>query len=177
MKKPSFEAFYNAHIERVFRFILFRVGMNRAVAEDLTSEIFIKALAHYDRYDPAQSEHAWMMTIARNHLYNHFRDRKQDVDLEEVAFAIPDLRSTGPDVLDHDRLIVAMQQLSPEERQLVEMKHLEGYRHSEIAAALGKNVGAVRVELHRVMKKLKSIFADWYELSQGAQTSRTNEQA
>ena len=162
MRKPTFETFYTLHLDRVYRFLYFRVGMRRELAEDLTSEVFTKALAHYDRYDPTQSQSAWIMTIARNHLFNYFRDRKEEVDLEEVAFRIPDERAPGPDLIDHERLLAALCQLSPEERQLVEMKHLEGYPHQEIAEALGKSPGAVRVELHRAMNKLKSLFKDWY---------------
>lgn len=162
MRKPSFETFYSVHLDRVYRFLYFRVGMRRELAEDLTSEVFIKALAHYDRYDPAQSQSAWIMTIARNHLYNHFRDRKEEVDIEEIAFRMADERAPGPDLIDHERLLAALRQLSPEERQLVEMKHLEGYPHQDIAEILGKSPGAVRVELHRAMNKLKRLFKDWY---------------
>lgn len=163
LRKPTFEAFYQAHIDQVFRFIYFRVSLRRELAEDLTSEIFIKALAHFDRYDPNQSQHAWIMTIARNHLYNYFRDRKQDVDLEEVAFSLADRRSAGPDLIDSEHLLVCLNRLTADERRLVEMKHLEGYRHQDIAQILGKSAGAVRVELHRVMKKLKVLFAQSYE--------------
>jgi len=77
MKKGSFEAFYNKNLDRIYRYVFFRVGRNRDVCEDLVSEIFMKALKHFEKYDPDISESAWIYRIAHNHLANHFRDTKQ----------------------------------------------------------------------------------------------------
>src|ERR1700722_12006351 len=81
-KALDFETFYGEHVDRVYRFVFFRSGQNRALAEDLTGEIFLKALEHFDSYNPALSKTAWIRTIARNHLINFWRDRKQTIPLE-----------------------------------------------------------------------------------------------
>ena len=86
MNKTDFKRFYKKHVDRVYRFVFFRVSTNREVAEDLTSEIFMKALKAFATYDPKKSESAWINTIARNHLKNYYRDQKRTEDIDDYAF-------------------------------------------------------------------------------------------
>lgn len=164
MEKSDFHRFYETHAERVYRFILFRVGMNRETAEDLTSEIFMKALAHFAHYDPKRSSTAWIMTIARNHLINHYRDKKETIDIEDVALELVGSDARVDVVIDDERrcLVDAMNQLDVKDRQLIEWKYLQGYRYNDIAELLGKSAGAARIEAHRAIKKLKGLFAKRY---------------
>ena len=161
----DFRHFYDKHFDRVYRFVYFRVGNNVTVAEDLTSEIFLKALSAFAHYDPAISQTSWIMTIARNHLINHWRDKKGTVDVDEVAFLIEgeDGRNTQSANDDIRTVNAALAQLPVKDRRLIEMKHVLGYRYKEIADELKKSAGAVRIETHRAMKKLKKILDPSYE--------------
>lgn len=167
MQKTDFRRFYEHHVDRVYRFILFRVGLRKEVAEDLTSEIFIKALDHYADYDPEKSQSAWIMTIARNHLINHYRDKKEQIDIDDVAFELmgTDGRVDVAVTDDHRCLYEALDELEKEERQIIELKYLQGYPYGEIAHLISKTAGAARIEAHRAMKKLKEIFHKKYALS------------
>lgn len=165
MQKADFKAFYNKHFDRVYRFVFFRVRGNADVAQDLTSEVFMKALKHFAKYDPARSETAWIMTIARNHVINHYRDSKAHIDIEEIKFSLEGSDAREDEEVNDDkrRLLDALNELQEEERQVVEMKHLQGYRFKEIAEVLGKSAGACRIEAHRAMKKLKKILTKRYD--------------
>lgn len=165
VKKAEFHRFYKKHIDRVYRFVLFRVNRNVEVAEDLTSEIFLKALKAFSHYDPKKSETAWIMTIARNHLYNHYRDTKQTTDIDDIAFALVGEDGEATMQAIESELVVheALEQMQEKDKQLIQMKYLEGFGYKDIAAVLGKSAGAVRVETHRAMKKLKSIMTTLYE--------------
>ncbi|MFH1631475.1 MAG: RNA polymerase sigma factor [bacterium] len=160
LTKSNFNKFYNKHFSRVYRFVFYRVNMNREVAEDLTSEIFIKALRSFAVYDPAQSQNAWIMTIARNHVINHWRDRKDVIDIDQIAFKIEG--TDGRDDLikadDKYRLNIALCELDDKEKHIIELKYLLGYRYKEIGELLGKTAGAARIDAHRAMKNLKTIF-------------------
>ena len=166
MRKADFKAFYNEHFDRVYRFVYFRVRNNEEVAQDLTSEIFMKALAHFAKYDPNQSQSAWIMTIARNHVINHWRDQKEQVDLEDVQFTLSSGDAREKEVIEDDkrRLRAALDQLTQKERELIELKYLQGYGFKDIASLTGKTTGASRVEAHRAMKKLKAILTKQYDL-------------
>ncbi|KKW45068.1 MAG: RNA polymerase sigma factor [Parcubacteria group bacterium GW2011_GWA2_56_7] len=157
MKQGAFRTFYEKHFDRVYRFVLFRVRMNEAVAEDLTSEIFLKALKNFETYEPSISEFAWIMTIARNHLFNHYRDQKETVDVDAMAWRLEgtDGRKDTERADEVLMLSRALHTLAPKDRRLIEMKHLEGYRYKDMAGELGKTVGSIRVETHRAMQKLK----------------------
>ena len=157
MHKADFKVFYETYVDRVFRYIFFRVAQNRQVAEDLTSEIFISALKHYATYDPAKSTSAWIMTITRNRLANHYRDTKHTVDVDELAPLLPgeDGRVSLEEKETQLYVRELMQTLEPKDRQLVELKYLLGYGYKEMAELLGRSAGALKVETHRVMKKLR----------------------
>lgn len=159
MSKPDFRQFYERHVDKIHRFLLLRVGGNRPLAEDLTSEVFLKALEAYDRYDPTISASAWIYTIARNQLANHWRTsgRIVDDDVSDLPIAADDfLRGV---TAEEDRQFIrgALGELNPEQRQLIEMKHLLGYAHKEIAAITGKSVTATKVATHRAMKRFTEI--------------------
>ena len=155
----DFAKFYDQHLDAVYRFVYFRVKQNRAIAEDLTADIFTSALEAFDRFDPKRGEKAWIMTIARNKVINYWRDKKEATDIDDVAFTLvgEQGRETVETADDLRHLKVAMDKLKPNERSLIEQKYLLGYKYQEIASNLGKTAGSVRVETHRAMKKLKEL--------------------
>lgn len=166
MQKADFKAFYDKHFDRVYRFVYFRVRNNVEVAEDLTSEIFIKALANFAKYDPEKSESAWILTIARNHVINHYRDQKESVDIDDMEFSLVGSDARKDEVVKDDerRLRDALDQLEKKDREIIELKHLMGYRFKEIGSLLGKSPGSCRIDAHRAMKKLKEILNETYDV-------------
>ena len=155
----DFSKFYDQHMDAVYRFVYFRVGYNKALAEDLTADIFTSALAAFADFDPTRGEKAWIMTIARNKVINYWRDKKESVDIDDVAFSLEGENGieSAESADDIRHLRAAMQQLKPGERALIEQKYLLGYRYKEMAVNLEKRPAAVRVETHRAMKKLKEL--------------------
>lgn len=152
----------------MYRFLFFRVYQNVDVAEDLTSEVFMKALKAYETYDPNKSQKAWIMTIARNHLINYYRDRKETTDIDEIAFKIEGVDGKEFEFAQDDirQIHDALSQMEPKDRDLIELKYLQGYRYKEIASMYAKTPGAVRVETFRAMKKLKVIIEPRYAESE-----------
>ena len=161
MDKHAFEQFYKVNIDRIYRYVFFRVGRNVAVSEDLVSEIFMKALKNFHKFDPAISQSAWIYRIAHNHLANYFRDQKKDVDLEDVSFTLAgeDGRKTFEAREEEMKLYEVLDRLPPEDRKLVTMKYLEGYSYKEMASIIEKKSDALKVATHRAMKKLKVCFS------------------
>lgn len=158
MDRYRFTKFYDANVKRIYRYAYFRVGKNRDVAEDLTSEIFMKALEHFEGYDPKISESAWIYRIAHNAVLNHWRDSKVTVDVNDGAVETEiggvDERGRMNERLDIAALLA---QLTPEERELVTLKYLSGYKYSVMGEVLGKSSDAVKVATHRAMRKLKAL--------------------
>lgn len=174
MLKKDFTKFYNQHLDKIYRFVFFRVGGRKELAEDLTSEIFIKALEHFNDFDESKSRFAWLYTIAHNHLANHFRDasrrveisieekaEKTEIDVEEtIEFLSPELLVDGfKEILRRDaerELWAILSQLTEEKKQLVTFKYLLGYSYKEIAEILGMSEVAAKVAAHRALNELKA---------------------
>lgn len=159
-KKSDFEHFYNLHIDKVYRFIFFRVGTNKDLAEDLVSEIFMKALEHFADYDPKISQSAWIMTIAKNHLSNHWRDRKQASGLPNEEDEAGDgfwlnlaIEARKKDVIKQE-VYELLAKLDKNSQEIVTFHYILGYSYSEIAEMRNMTETAVKVAAHRAIKKL-----------------------
>ncbi len=160
MEKPTFEAFYGEYLQRVYKFVFFRVGGNRTLAEDLTQDVFLKVFEAYDRYDPEKSRSAWVYTIARNHLINYFQKQRPGVELEEIedtAWVSVDVRASYASRHESEALYAAIQELPSDDAQLIRMKHLEGWSFEDLAGVFEKTPASLRTQSSRAMKKLKHI--------------------
>lgn len=155
----QFAPLYERYFSRIYAYCRRRVASD-AEAEDLTSQVFIRALSRLGTYQGG-SVAAWLFRIAHNSLANHYRDRRPVASLESV---VDDLPADLPETLD---LINQAEQfallddlltyLSEEQRDLLALK-LEGELSSdEIGEVVGKKSGAVRVELHRIIKRLRHL--------------------
>lgn len=165
MKKAKFEHFYNQNINKIYRFVIFRVG-NKETAEDLVSEIFFKALEHFDDFDPKISKSAWLFTIAKNHLANHWRDKKATIPLpdNESEDGLSNdnfwLTSAKVDFYKNATKIEVQEFLSSldeKNRKIVTLHYLFGYSYAEISEILNMTETAVKVACHRAIKKLSFI--------------------
>lgn len=158
MDKCHFEHFYDTYVARIYKFVFYRVGGNKALAEDLTQDVFLKAFEAFDRYDPALSQVSWLYTIARNHLINEYAKRKPGVDLEEVEGTLSvsqDVRPLYAAHHDTEKLLDAIKRLPKDDGELVRMKYLEGWSFDDLEAIFQKQSGTLRVQAMRALKKLK----------------------
>ena len=167
MEKRHFTKFYETYVERIYKFVFYRVGGNKALAEDLTQDIFLKAFNAFEKYDPAISEVSWLYTIARNHLINDYAKRKPGVDLEGVEdtiFVCEDGRKQFAQNFDEQKLLEAIAKLDPADGKLVRMKYLEGWRFDDLECVFQKKSGALRVQAMRALKQIKSTLKNPHSL-------------
>jgi RNA polymerase sigma-70 factor (ECF subfamily) len=163
--REAFGELYNTYITAVFRFVLLKVS-HREEAEDLTAEIFTKAWQHLTSASASEVRHfrAFIYKIARNAIIDFYRTRaKKGTDAIEVAENIPDDRQnilTKLDIAsDVDMLVKAIRQLKQEYQDVLFLRYVEDMSISDIARALEKNQTAVRVTLHRAVKKLETVIS------------------
>jgi RNA polymerase sigma-70 factor (ECF subfamily) len=144
----------------LYRYVLRRVG-NREDAEDLTSEVCVRAVktvSSQTGFFPA-----WLFRIAANLVTDFYRRRgvRQEEPLtEEVATSVPGPRTQTENALVRDQLEQAVARLTPEQQDVIRLKFNEGYDTSETAEILGKSVGAVRAVQFRALKALRSDLSD-----------------
>ena len=156
----AFGRLYDLHVGRVYNHIYYRVG-NVKDAEDLTQQVFLKAWKAIGRYRRTASPFlAWLLRISHNLVIDFYRARKDTVYLDiDVASTDADSRPERQAEAHYDQRQVrqAILQLPYEQQQVVMMSYLEGFSYTEIAAALGKKEGNIRVIMHRALKKLRAM--------------------
>lgn len=157
----AFAALYDRYVTLVYRYCYRRCG-DQAQAEDATSVIFYKALAALPGFDnrPAAFR-SWLFSIAHNVAIDQARVRQRQAEvplderLELIAHdAAPDEAVIAAD--EGERLSVAIEQLPADQRQLMTLR-LAGLSSPEIAAALDRSPGAIRVAQHRAINRLRDL--------------------
>lgn len=156
----EFTQYYEQHKTAIFNYILYRVSFNRETAEDLTSDIFLKAFEAFDRYDRNRSFKTWIFTIAHNHLVNYYSGKKEALPLEEAVEVVKETPIS--DNVDHrmtvSKILHLVSKLPAEKRELIIMRYVNDLSNSEIASITGKEEGAVRTALSRAVATLRNAY-------------------
>jgi RNA polymerase sigma-70 factor (ECF subfamily) len=149
----DFQTLYEAHAAAVHRFALYLAG-NRAQAEDITSETFIRVWTAPARLELA-TVRAYLLTIARNvYLQGLRRDRRRAELPEAVVDPAPGPHEEAAGREEMAAVAAALRQLPEVDRAALLMRAEDGLPYEEIAAALGLSVAAARVKVHRARLKL-----------------------
>ena len=164
---PDFEAWFRDYRESVYRYVRFRVP-TREVAEDVTSEVFLKALRALGRYDPRRSApRTWLLRIARNAVTDYLRSLRRRGSLHISLDRVPDLVSRGPSQEERllreeqlRRLFNAAATLRPADQEILSLRYGAGLGNTEIAEALKITSNAVAVRIHRALTRLRAAVAE-----------------
>jgi RNA polymerase sigma-70 factor, ECF subfamily len=158
----AFTEIYQRYQPKIYRYFAFCVS-NRATAEDLTSEVFVRLVEHIDDFDyRGRPLLAWLYTIARNLITDHYRreGRSQAFPLDESLVAdSPDPVQSAHYAMQETQLAEALQDLTEDQRQVLLLKFFEDMDNPTAAEVLGKSVGAVKALQHRGLAALARIFA------------------
>ena len=163
----DFGTWFREHQSAVFRYIRFRVA-TREAAEDVTSDVFMKALRSFDWYDASRpSPRTWLLRIARNAVTDHLRALKRRGSLHVSLDRIPDLVANVPSAEERvikqeriQRLLNGSQMLGKADQDILSLRYGSGLQNAEIAEHLDISNNAVAVRLHRALKRLKDVVQD-----------------
>ena len=155
----AFGRLYDSTLERIYRYVFFRVT-DAELAEDLTSQVFLKAWENLRRYKPGGPFVAWLYTIARNTVIDHYRTRKQSVPLDQTVIKEDPALDEKVD-LKHDIGVLqeAMQELTDEQREVLTLRFLADMETGEIAERMQKSEGAIRALQMRALQALAKAMA------------------
>lgn len=138
-----------------------RYAPDRAAAEDILQEAFVKVFRHFDRYQPDKSPvEAWVRRIVVNTAIEHWRKwQKQYVLITEDN--IPDQFSDpgGAMQLEAEDILALIQRLPPGFKMVFNLYAVEGYSHAEIAQLLNITESASRSQLARARKQLQEMLS------------------
>lgn len=149
----GFEELYARHAPAVYRFALSLSG-NRATAEDLTSETFVRVWSARDRLE-LTSVIGYLITIARHLYLEQLRREERHSELDhEPADGTPGPQERAAGRSELDAVLADLQTLPEPDRAALLMRAHEQVGYEEIAAALKISVGAAKVKVHRARRRL-----------------------
>lgn len=159
-KDPArFGELYKKYHEQIFLFILKRVE-SEDTAADITSGVFLKALTHLSRYtDMGLPFSSWLFRIARNEVYNLYYQQKIEmvVSLERKGMQDMIAEMQTEQKRDDSDLMAALEQLAPDEMEVIELRFFEKRPFKEVGEILAITENNAKVRTYRVLDKLKKL--------------------
>jgi RNA polymerase sigma-70 factor, ECF subfamily len=167
----AFGALYDRYADTVFRFIYFRVS-TRQLAEDLTSETFLRALRRINSFTwQGRDLGAWLVTIARNLVADHFKSGRYRLEVSTAEVLDADRPDRDPegspesavlDKLTNQTLLEAVKRLNPEQQECIVLRFLQGFSVAETAQAMSKNEGAIKALQYRAVRSLARLLPEGF---------------
>lgn len=157
----AFGELYSAYIQRIYRFILFKVQTHEE-AEDLSADVFLRAWQHlYHQRRPVQHLNAFLYQIAKNIVIDFYRERRnQGRAMTDAIEQIADRKQQQlfrqiEQSVELSAIERSVRQLKDEYKDAVLLRYVEELTIAEISEILGKSRGHVRVILFRALKLIR----------------------
>ncbi len=153
----AFGMLYDQYLDQIYRFIYYKV-FSKEVAEDLTSDTFLKALSRLSSYDAQRGRfNSWLYQIARNNVIDHYRTHKTTVAIEDVFDLSHDERTVEQlDALSGLKKIkVYLETLPARQREIILLRIWEGKSFQEIATLLGGTESGAKMAFSRSIRELR----------------------
>lgn len=153
--RDAFGKLYQKYLDRLYRYIYFRVGQDTHMAEDMTHNVFTKAWEKLKSFKEGSFQ-AWLYTIARNAVIDYYRSARTTVALEEEVIDETQMPEENlMHLMQVEKVKRAFAYLTSEQQDVVTMRFINDMSHKEIAHILGKKEDAVRALQYRALKELK----------------------
>jgi len=154
----AFAELYRRHLDRIYRFVRSQVPDN-STAEDLTAQVFFKALSSAGSFRGEAAYHSWLYRIAHNVVATWGRQRSRS---PLVVEDLPESEDPAPSpvtqaIAGEQRAMVRAKvaELPPAQREVVALRYLEEFSIEEVADVTDRSKGAVRILLHRARLRLR----------------------
>jgi RNA polymerase sigma-70 factor (ECF subfamily) len=179
LAKAGKEAAYRELLRRYERpvfSLIYRMVRDRALAEDLAQETFIKVLNALESYRPEYKFSSWVFKIANNAAIDQLRRREVDtlsLDGAPDARTADEVQATALQAADRQesplaelesrelgsQIELAVGKLRPEYRTCILLRHVEGRSYEEIAEVMDLPLGTVKTYIHRARLELREYLA------------------
>jgi len=161
----AFGLVYDRYVDQIYRYLYYRVG-SHALAEDLTSETFLRALRRIDSFTYTGKDiGAWFTTIARNLVTDHVKSSRFKLEVSTADMLDADRGDDGIETQVIDRLrdaalIDAVRRLKPEQQECIVLRFLQGLSVAETSGVMGRSEGAVKQLQLRAVRALAKLLPE-----------------
>jgi len=145
---------------RLYNFFL-KLTRNRDISQDLTQNLFYRMIKYKNSYKNELSVKSWMYQMARNLHIDYCKDEKRSEELflktDSYPVDISDENSGIPEEV-YERLDHAFSALSAEQKEIIVLSRYQGLKYQEISIIVNQSVPAIKVAMHRAIKRLRGIY-------------------
>lgn len=153
----AFEELYAEYVSAIYKFVYYRTS-HKQTAEDVTSEVFMKALGRIQQFDESKGTfQSWLYAIARNSVVDHYRTKKETVDIEE-AHEVGENHDLGGHVdraRELEKVRAYLETLPEDQREIVMLRVWDDLSYQQIAEIVGKSEAACKMTFSRAIGKLR----------------------
>ncbi len=154
------EELFNKYSKGLYNYFRFQIK-DSSTSEDLVQNVFYSILKYRQTFKEGADFKVWMYTIARNEKIKFFRKNKMlnsdiDTELPEEGGKTPE--DDLVDKADVNYLRMALEGISPDNREIITLYRFTGLPYAQIAEIVGCGIGALKVRMYRAMNELKDQF-------------------
>ena len=161
----AFGLVYDRYVDQIYRYLYYRVG-SHALAEDLTSETFLRALRRIDSFTYTGKDiGAWFTTIARNLVTDHVKSSRFKLEVSTADMLDAERGDDGIETQVIERLrdaalLDAVRRLKPEQQECIVLRFLQGLSVAETSGVMGRSEGAVKQLQLRAVRALAKLLPE-----------------
>lgn len=159
----AFTKLYEHYVDRIYRYFFFKTDQESAY--DLTETVFLKVWENIKKYKKKDKANfsSWIFTIAHNLLVDHYRDRKEVLELDETE--VDHAEDNNPiylteQSLTRDNLKIALGKIKSTYREVINLSFMNGLDNLEVARIMKKTEGGLRVLKFRALQELKKVLKE-----------------
>jgi RNA polymerase sigma-70 factor (ECF subfamily) len=145
---------------KLYNFFL-RLTRNRDISHDLTQNLFYRMIKYKNSYKNELKVKSWMYQMARNLHIDYCKEEKRSEGLflktDFYPVDITDDNSGFPEE-DYERLEDAFSALTIEQKEIIVLSRYQGLKYEEISLIINQSVPAIKVAMHRAIKRLRGIY-------------------
>lgn len=154
---PLFEKYH----KKLYNFFL-RLTRNASQSQDLTQNVFRRILSYRESYDTNKNFRSWIYQIARNIHLDYVTQHKIKISEfskpEQYQYDQENAIEQMESKTKEKALYEALALMPPEQREILELSRFQGLKYQEIAEITGNSISAIKVKVHRAIKKLRELY-------------------
>lgn len=156
--KEALSSLYEYTKDSVYGFAL-SILKNIHEAEDILHDVYIKIYNNAENYAPNGKGLSWILTITKNLSLMKLRSKKHNINIDEIIEVLPE-KSNSIDLETKLLLTAAFKYISDEERNILFLHSISGYKHREIAKLLDIPLSTVLSKYNRTIKKIRNFMSE-----------------
>lgn len=165
IKDPQAFSYLYDNYSAALNGVIFRMTQDQELSEDILQETFVKIWNNFSYYDPSKGKlFTWMINLTRNLSIDTLRSKgykkQQKISSDENSVSYVKDERAGVAQFDSIGVRKQLEQLSPEQRRIIDMAYFEGFTQDEIAKETGIPLGTVKTRMRAAIILLRKLLVE-----------------